>query len=133
MVEKELVAMLRDCRNELCLRCGAYHEAHNGACNGCRWRDMSAIEKDKESVDKSQTKKRTAQFYSDDSDLMWSNYIPKMRNPCGCGANCFHYEYDGSRMIGVCNGCDADIYLVEKVFIAENLQTGIWKEIDKLV
>ena len=28
----------RDCRNELCLRCGAYIERHNGACDGCRWR-----------------------------------------------------------------------------------------------
>jgi chromosome segregation ATPase len=28
-----------DARNELCLKCGRYHEAHNGACDGCRWRD----------------------------------------------------------------------------------------------
>ncbi len=26
-----------DARNELCLKCGRYHEAHNGACDGCRW------------------------------------------------------------------------------------------------
>ena len=25
-------------RNELCSRCGQYREAHNGACNGCKWR-----------------------------------------------------------------------------------------------
>jgi len=25
-------------RNELCLRCGKYHDAHVGACNGCRWK-----------------------------------------------------------------------------------------------
>ena len=24
-------------RNELCLKCGRYHEAHKGACDGCRW------------------------------------------------------------------------------------------------
>ena len=30
----------RDCRNELCLKCGAYTERHNGACDGCRWRDV---------------------------------------------------------------------------------------------
>ena len=24
-------------RNELCCKCGNYREAHNGACNGCRW------------------------------------------------------------------------------------------------
>ena len=28
---------LHDCVNELCYRCGQYREAHNGACNGCRW------------------------------------------------------------------------------------------------
>ena len=31
---KELHAM----RNELCYKCGNYREAHNGACDGCRWR-----------------------------------------------------------------------------------------------
>ena len=30
---------LKDCRNELCLRCGQYKTAHLGSCNGCRWRD----------------------------------------------------------------------------------------------
>lgn len=29
---------LKDCRNELCLRCGQYRERHLGACDGCRWR-----------------------------------------------------------------------------------------------
>ena len=24
-------------RNELCYMCGKYREAHNGACDGCRW------------------------------------------------------------------------------------------------
>ena len=27
----------RDCRNELCLKCGQYREKHLGACDGCRW------------------------------------------------------------------------------------------------
>lgn len=27
----------RDARNALCQMCGKYHEAHNGACDGCRW------------------------------------------------------------------------------------------------
>ena len=26
-------------RNELCYLCGKYREAHNGACDGCRWRN----------------------------------------------------------------------------------------------
>ena len=33
-LKKELAAM----RNELCYLCGNYREAHNGACDGCRWR-----------------------------------------------------------------------------------------------
>ena len=24
-------------RNELCLKCGRYRDAHKGACDGCRW------------------------------------------------------------------------------------------------
>ena len=31
---------LKDCVNELCLRCGSYHEAHEGACDGCRWKQV---------------------------------------------------------------------------------------------
>ena len=33
-LKKELAAM----RNELCLLCGKYRDAHNGACDGCRWK-----------------------------------------------------------------------------------------------
>ena len=33
-LKKELAAM----RNELCCKCGKYREAHNGACDGCRWK-----------------------------------------------------------------------------------------------
>lgn len=29
---------LKDCRNELCMRCGQYKQRHLGACDGCRWR-----------------------------------------------------------------------------------------------
>lgn len=31
---------LRDCVNELCLKCGNYREQHLGACNGCRWKEV---------------------------------------------------------------------------------------------
>ena len=34
-LKKELATM----RNELCLLCGKYREAHNGACDGCRWKE----------------------------------------------------------------------------------------------
>ena len=26
-------------RNELCYLCGKYRDAHNGACDGCRWKE----------------------------------------------------------------------------------------------
>lgn len=29
---------LKDCRNELCLRCGQYKTKHLGSCDGCRWK-----------------------------------------------------------------------------------------------
>ena len=34
-LKKELAAM----RNELCFKGGKYREAHNGACDGCRWKE----------------------------------------------------------------------------------------------
>ena len=34
-LKRELAAM----RNELCCKCGNYREAHNGACDGCRWEE----------------------------------------------------------------------------------------------
>ena len=36
-LKKELAAM----QNELCYKCGNYREAHNGACDGCRWNGVS--------------------------------------------------------------------------------------------
>ena len=37
--ELEFIAdTLTDCRNELCSRCGKYENAHEGACDKCRWR-----------------------------------------------------------------------------------------------
>ena len=35
----ELKKELADMRNELCCKCGKYREAHNGACDGCRWKE----------------------------------------------------------------------------------------------
>lgn len=35
-LQDELHAM----KNELCQYCGKYKQAHEGACDGCRWRDM---------------------------------------------------------------------------------------------
>ena len=36
-LKKELAAM----RNELCYLCGKYREDHNGACDGCRWKEAA--------------------------------------------------------------------------------------------
>ena len=40
-MNEELTALKREnktLRNELCQKCGRYIDAHNGSCNGCRWR-----------------------------------------------------------------------------------------------
>ena len=37
MTYKEARSELAAMRNELCCKCGKYREAHNGACDGCRW------------------------------------------------------------------------------------------------
>ena len=37
---KEEQSELRDMKNELCQYCGKYKHAHEGACDGCKWRDM---------------------------------------------------------------------------------------------
>ena len=29
---------LHEAKNDLCYMCGKYREAHNGACDGCRWK-----------------------------------------------------------------------------------------------
>jgi hypothetical protein len=31
---------LHTMKNELCQYCGKYKQAHEGACDGCKWRDM---------------------------------------------------------------------------------------------
>lgn len=31
-------ADINDLRNELCLKCGKYKDAHLGECDGCKWR-----------------------------------------------------------------------------------------------
>ena len=36
----KLAADRKDLINELCQYCGKYKQAHEGACDGCRWREM---------------------------------------------------------------------------------------------
>ena len=35
----EMKKELHEAKNELCCKCGNYKQAHNGACDGCRWRN----------------------------------------------------------------------------------------------
>ena len=37
MTKEELLKELENCRNELCLKCGAYRDSHLGACDDCRY------------------------------------------------------------------------------------------------
>lgn len=37
---KEEQSELHAMKNELCQYCGKYKQAHDGACDGCRWREM---------------------------------------------------------------------------------------------
>lgn len=37
---EKLAADRKDLINELCQYCGKYKKAHEGACDGCRWREM---------------------------------------------------------------------------------------------
>ena len=40
---REQSAQLSNARNELCQRCGRYREAHKGACDGCRWKELQNV------------------------------------------------------------------------------------------
>lgn len=37
---EKLAADRKSLINELCQYCGKYKQAHDGACDGCKWRDM---------------------------------------------------------------------------------------------
>ncbi len=39
MAVKEEQSELHAMKNELCQYCGKYKQAHEGACDGCRWRE----------------------------------------------------------------------------------------------
>ena len=71
---------------------------------------------------------RTVQHYNYE-DHVWTYYNPEGNNPCGCGSNCYHYEYDqrDDEIYGVCNGCDKDIYIIDKKYKNQRLEIGVWK------
>ena len=37
---KEEQSELHAMKNELCQHCGKYKNSHEGACDGCRWREI---------------------------------------------------------------------------------------------
>ena len=73
---------------------------------------------------------RLSQRYHDNEGKVWC-YFSQGKNPCGCGGNVFHKEYDAinDKIYGVCNACGEDIYEVKPEFMREELSTGIWKVI----
>ena len=70
--------------------------------------------------------KRKIQYY-DNSKYYHSYWVEGEKNPCGCGSNVYHLEYDGKKIYGVCNACNADIYEYKDEYIEEKLKQGIWK------
>lgn len=69
---------------------------------------------------------RLLQCY-EDSGNMWQYYDVEL-NPCGCGSNCYHFEYDitSNKIYGVCNCCNTDIYEVKGKYMEKILHTGKW-------
>lgn len=43
---RRLQCEVKHCRNELCLKCGNYHESYTGACDGCRFKRGGEWEED---------------------------------------------------------------------------------------
>jgi len=79
------------------------------------------------SIKGSKVAKRLTQCY-DGTDKVWCYYDGQERNPCGCGSNCYHYEYDeeNNKIYGVCNSCKTIIYEVKDEYISEKLLKGVW-------
>lgn len=71
--------------------------------------------------------RRLTQFYENTEDI-WQYYDGDKNNPCGCGSNCYHYEYDriDNKVYGVCNCCGVDIYEVKEEYMDEKIHTGKW-------
>ena len=71
--------------------------------------------------------KRKIQHYENEEEGIWCYFIKGQMNPCNCGSNCYHHEYDNIKLYGVCNACKQDIYEYKNEYIKEELEKGIWK------
>ena len=58
--------------------------------------------------------------YCEDNETIHSYYVPHERNPCGCGSNLYHLQYDGKNIYGVCNACKEDLYIYNDDVIMMN-------------
>ena len=99
----------------------------NKACERCDKLEKENIElTDLDKLIESIPNKRKIQYY-DNGKQYHTYYVKGENNPCGCGSNCYHYEYDGKKIYGVCNACDTDIYELKDEYVEEILKEGIWK------
>lgn len=103
---------------------------HGELPRGCKLNEycscvLSALE-EVDSIDElfRKVNTRTKQYY-DDGDQVWT-YVSVGKHCC-CGSNCYHLEYDGENIYGVCNGCDDDLYIVKPEYMEEKLNQGVWK------
>lgn len=62
--------------------------------------------------------------YHDNGNL-WEYILKGFR--CNCGANVFHYVFDGSVVFGVCNGCGRAVWKIKPEFTNKELSEGVWK------
>ena len=69
---------------------------------------------------------RKVQCY-EDTENIWQ-YYSEYGNPCGCGSNCYHFEYDRitEEIYGICNCCNKKIYIVDKEYKDTKLKQGKW-------
>ena len=89
--------------------------------------EITIYEAQKLYLDNHKKSRRLTQCH-EDSNNIWCYYDGDENNPCGCGSNCYHYEYDliDKKIYGVCNACGTDIYEVKEEYTDERLHTGQW-------
>ena len=99
----------------------------NKACERCNNLEKENIElTDLDKLIDGIPSKRKIQYY--DNGKQYHTYFVKgERNSCGCGSNCYHYEYDGKKIYGVCNACNTVIYELKDEYVEDRLKEGIWK------
>ena len=65
-----------------------------------------------------------------DSNGKVISYYQKKQNHCGCGSNCYHYEYDGTDVYIVCNACFSDLFSVKPEYRQEYIDNNEWKYLE---